>query len=153
MAVLAGNDGAIEINGINVLAIRNFSIDMTSDTIETTTMGNNTRTYIKGLSSFSGSADVYFDPNTATTGFDAAETTFNPANPSSIVGAAGVSAKFYIAKNYEPSSGGTADHVFTPSTGIIVTGYTVKSSMDGMVEASISFQGTGSVAFDTGTAL
>jgi hypothetical protein len=149
MATIVGNDGAITINGKNVLALRSFSIEMTADTIETTVMGNDTRTYIKGLSSFSGSADVYFDPDTATDGFDAAETTFNPANAATVVGAAGVAGKFYVASNYQ---GGTTDHLFTPSS-IIVTGYTVNSSMDGMVEASISFQGSGDVAFTTGTGL
>ncbi len=33
---------------------------------------------------------------------------------------------------------------------IIVTGYTVNSSMDGMVEASISFQGSGATTYSTG---
>ena len=149
MATIVGNDGAILINSKNVLAVRSFSIDMTADTIETTIMSQKTRSYIKGLATFSGSADVYFDPNTATDGFDAAETTFNPANAATLVGAAGVSAKFYLASNYQ---GGTTDHLFTPSS-IIVTGYTVNSSMDGMVEASISFQGSGDVAFSTGTGL
>ena len=147
MATMVGNDGAILINGKNVLAVRSFSIDMTADTIETTVMGTDVRTYVKGLSTFSGTADVFFDPDTATDGFDAAETTFNPTV--GLVGASGVSGKFYLASNYQ---GGTTDHLFTPSS-IIVTGYTVNSSMDGMVEASISFQGSGDVAFSTGTGL
>ena len=147
MATMVGNDGAILINGKNVLAVRSFSIDMTADTIETTVMGTDVRTYVKGLSTFSGTADIFFDPDTATDGFDAAETTFNPTV--GLVGASGVSGKFYLASNYQ---GGTTDHLFTPSS-IIVTGYTVNSSMDGMVEASISFQGSGDVAFSTGTGL
>ena len=143
MATLTGNDGAISVNGISVLAVRNFSIDMKADTIETTSMGIDVRTYVTGLSSFSGSADVYFDPDTATTGFDAAETTFNPTT--GLVGASGVAGKFYLAKDYTS----TSDHVFQGT--IIVTGYSVKSSMDGMVEATISFQGSGSTAFSTGS--
>jgi predicted secreted protein len=146
MATITGNDGAISVNGIAVLAVRSWSIDMTADTIETTTMGNDTRTYIKGLSTFSGSADVYFDPDTATSGFDAAETTFNPANASTVVGASGVAGKFYV--EYLASGN---DQLFQGN--LIVTGYTVNSSMDGMVEASISFQGTGSVAFSTGSSV
>jgi hypothetical protein len=143
MATLTGNDGAVSINGISVLAVKNFSIDMKADTIETTSMGIDVRTYVTGLSSFSGSADVYFDPDTATTGFDAAETTFNPT--AGLVGASGVAGKFYVAKDYSS----TSDHVFQGT--IIVTGYNVKSSMDGMVEATISFQGTGATTFSTGT--
>lgn len=142
MATLTGNDGAISINGIAVLAVRSWSIDLTADTIETTVMGNDTRTYVKGLSTFSGTADVYFDPDTATSGFDAAEATFNPTHPNSLVGAGGVAGKFYV--EYQASGN---DQVFTGN--LIVTGYTVNSSMDGMVEASISFQGSGGATFST----
>ena len=143
MATLTGNNGAISINGIAVLAVRNFSIEMTRDTIETTTMGVDVRTYITGLSSFSGSADVYFDPDTATTGFDAAESTFNPT--AGLVGADGVTGKFYLLYD---SVGTNADQAFTGT--IIVTGYTVNATMDGMVEASISFQGSGGTTYSTG---
>lgn len=143
MATLTGNNGAISINGIAVLAVRNFSIEMTRDTIETTTMGTDVRTYLAGMSTFSGSADVYFDPDTATTGFDAAESTFNPT--AGLVGASGVTGKFYIALD---ASGTNVDSAFTGT--IIVTGYTVNSSMDGMVEASISFQGSGATTYSTG---
>jgi predicted secreted protein len=145
MATLTGNNGAISINGISVLAVRNFSIEMTRDTIETTTMSaaSDSRTYLAGLSTFSGSADVYFDPDTATTGFDAAETTFNPT--AGLVGASGVVGKFYIELD---ATGTNADEAFTGT--IIVTGYTVNSSFDGMVEASISFQGSGAVTYSTG---
>ena len=142
MATMTGNNGAISINGIAVLAVRNFSIEMTRDTIETTVMGTDVRTYLSGLSQFSGSADVYFDPDTATTGFDAAETTFNPT--AGLVGASGVTGKFYIELD---STGTNADEAFTGT--IIVTGYTVNATMDGMVEASISFQGSGAAAYST----
>jgi hypothetical protein len=143
MATLTGNNGAISINGIAVLAVRNFSIEMTADTVETTVMGVDVRTYLTGMSSFSGSADVYFDPDTATTGFDAAETTFNPT--AGLVGASGVTGKFYVELD---ASGSNADKAFTGT--IIVTGYTVNATLDGMVEASISFQGSGATTFSTG---
>jgi len=95
------------------------------------------------MSTFSGSADVYFDPDTATTGFDAAESTFNPT--AGLVGASGVTGKFYVNLD---ATGTNADSAFTGT--IIVTGYTVNSSMDGMVEGSISFQGSGATTYSTG---
>ena len=137
MATLTGNNGAVTINSINIAAVRNFSVELTADTIETTTMGVDVRTYVTGLSQFSGSADIYFDPSE----FDSGESTFNPT--AGLVGAAGVAVKLYIESNYSS----TSDYAFTGN--VIVTGYTVNSSMDGMVEASISFQGTGSTAFST----
>lgn len=137
MATLTGNNGAVTINGNNVAAVRNFSIELTADTIETSVMGTDVRTYVQGMSSFSGSADVYFDASD----FDTYETTFNPTT--GLVGASGVGVKLYIEQNYSS----TSDYAFTGN--VIVTGYTVNSSFDGMVEASISFQGTGAAAYST----
>lgn len=136
MAILAGNDGSIVIGSTTVAAVRSFSVEMTADTIENTVMGNDTRQYVKGLSTFSGSADIYFDPSE----FDGAETTFNPT-ASATVGASGITFKGYLDQD------ATNDIVFQGT--IIVTGYTVNSSFDGMVEASISFQGTGGTTFST----
>ena len=134
--VLSGNDGQIIIGTTAVAAVRNFSIEMKADTIETSVMGNDARTFVKGLSSFSGSADIYFDP----TEFNA-EASFNPTGGgTSSVGSAPVAAKFYVKQD------ATNDIVFS-ATKIIVTGYSVKSSMDGLVEASISFQGSDSLTF------
>ena len=138
MATLTGNNGAISINGISVLAVRNFSIEMTADTIETSVMGTDVRTYVSGMSTFSGSADVYFDASD----YDTNETTFNPT--AGLVGASGVTGKFYVLLD---ASGTNVDQAFTGT--IIVTGYTVNATMDGMVEASISFQGSGAAAYST----
>jgi glutamate dehydrogenase/leucine dehydrogenase len=142
MAIQTGNNGAVSIDGVNIAQVRSFSIEMTRDTIETSVMGTDVRTFLTGLSSFSGSADVYFDPDTATTGFDAAESTFNPT--AGLVGASGVTGKFYVELD---ASGTNVDEAFTGT--IVVTGYTVNATMDGMVEASISFQGSGAVTYST----
>lgn len=137
MATLTGNNGAVTLNSVAIAAVRNFSVEMTADTIETSVMGTDVRTYVKGMSSFSGSADVYFDA----ADFDTYESSFNPT--AGLVGASGVAVKFYIQENYS----GSNDYAFTGN--VIVTGYTVNSSMDGMVEASISFQGTDAVTYST----
>ena len=137
MATLTGNNGAVTVGSTAIAAVRNFSVEMTADTIETSVMGTDVRTYLTGMSSFSGSADIYFDPSE----FDGAESTFNPT--AGLVGASGVAVKFYIEQNYSS----TSDYAFTGN--VIVTGYTVNSSLDGMVEASISFQGTGGTTFST----
>ena len=133
MATLTGNDGAITIDGDVVSAVRNFSIDITADTIETSVMGTDARTYVKGMSSFSGSADVYFDPENFS-----GNVAFNPT--AGTVGEATIAGKFYIDQD------ASNDIVFFANA-MIVTGYSVSSSMDGMVEASISFQGSGASGF------
>jgi predicted secreted protein len=133
MASFVGNAGAITIGGQTVAEVRSYSIELTADTIEQTTMGDATRQYVKGLSSFSGSADVYWDPAHWTAGG------LNPTVGS--VGAAPVELKVFP----EGATVGTTDKVMTGN--IIITGYTVNGSFDGMVEASISFQGTGALSY------
>jgi predicted secreted protein len=137
MSSIVGNAGAIKINGAAVAELRSFSIEMTSDTIETTNMGDATRQYVKGLASFSGSADVYWDPAhfTGTNNID--------GEIFGTVGDAGATLIIYP----EGDIGVGTDKIL--SGDVIVTGYTINGSFDGMVEASISFQGTGPLTYAT----
>lgn len=137
MASFVGNAGAIKINGAAVAELRSYSIEITSDTIENTTMGDSTRQYIKGLSAFSGTADVYWDPAhfTGTNNID--------GELFAAVGDTGTSIIVYP----EGDVGVGTDKIF--SGDIIVTGYTINGTMDGMIEASISFQGTGALTYAT----
>ena len=139
MAILTGNNGVIKFDATvggsvaTVAAVRNFSIELTRDTIETSTMGVDVRTYLNGMASWSGSADIYFDP-AASTGHLAVHTVLNPT--SGTVGQSTVTFEGFLADAAGKFSGE-----------VIITGFTVNSSMDGMVEASISFQGSGACTF------
>jgi hypothetical protein len=139
MAILTGNNGTVSVGSTVLAAVRSFSVEMTRDTIETSVMGTDVRTYVTGMSTYSGTADIYFDPAE----FDPGETTFNPT--AGLVGGQPINVKFYV--DYAAGSGN--DSVFSGSA--IITGYTVNSTMDGMVEASISFQGSAGVTFSDGT--
>jgi predicted secreted protein len=139
MAILTGNNGVVKLDAsvggsvATIAAVRNFSIELTRDTIETSTMGVDVRTYLNGLSSWSGSADIYFDP-AASTGTIATHAVLNPT--SGTVGQGTVSVELYLADTAGKFAGE-----------VIITGFTVNSSMDGMVEASISFQGSGACTY------
>ena len=139
MAILTGNNGVIKLDATvggsvaTIAAVRNFSVELTRDTIETTTMGVDVRTYLKGMSSWSGSADIYYDP-AASTGHLAVHTVLNPT--SGTVGSSTLTFEGYLADTAGKFSGE-----------VIVTGFTVNATMDGMVEASISFQGSGACTF------
>ena len=138
MAILTGNNGVVKIDNASgtptaVAAVRSFSVEITSDTIETSTMAIDVRTYVKGMSSWSGSADIYFDPANYTGGASVIAA-LNPTTAA--VGSGTVTVELYLD--------GTANKF---AGECIVTGFTVNSSMDGMVEASISFQGSGACAF------
>ena len=138
MATLTGNNGVVKIDNASgdptpIAAVRNFSVDITADTIETSTMGTDARTYVKGMSSFSGSADIYFDPINYTGGANVVAA-LNPTVGT--VGDAAITVELYLDGTSNKFSGE-----------VIVTGFSVSSSMDGMVEASISFQGSGAATF------
>jgi predicted secreted protein len=139
MAILTGNNGVVKLDAsvggsvAVIAAVRNFSVELTRDTIETTTMGVDVRTYLTGLSSWSGSADIYFDP-AASTGTIATHTVLNPT--SGTVGQTTLTVELFLADAAGKFSGE-----------VIITGFTVNSSMDGMVEASISFQGSGACTY------
>lgn len=137
MASFVGNAGALKINGAVVSELRNYSIEMTSDTIETSTMGDSTRQYVKGLSTFSGSADVYWDPShfTGTNNID--------GEIFGSVGDAGAAIIIYP----EGDVGVGTDKIL--SGDVIITGYSINGTFDGMIEATISFQGTGALTYAT----
>lgn len=133
-SALVGNAGVISVDGVNVAEVRNYSIEITADTIETTTMGaaNSGRTYVKGLSTFSGTADVYWDDShfDASTGVDL---------DGLVNGAVGAGSVALIVYPEGTGSNWNGD--------IIITGYSITASMDGLIEASISFQGDGQLTY------
>lgn len=127
MATFAGKDGIVKIGSNAVGEIRSYSIEQTMDTIEDSSMGDTDRTYVSSLKSFSGSMDVYFDEA------DTGQLDFQ-------VGDAGS-----ISVLMEGDTAG--DHSL--SGAILVTGRTLTASFDGLVEASITFQGTGALTEGT----
>jgi predicted secreted protein len=139
MAILTGNNGVVKLDAsvggsvATIAAVRSFSVELTRDTIETSTMGTDVRTYLNGMSSWSGNADIYFDSASSGGTFN----THAVLNPTSgTVGQSTLTVELYLNDTAGKFSGE-----------VIVTGFTVNSSMDGMVEASISFQGSGACTF------
>ena len=139
MAILTGNNGNIKLDAsvggsvATIAQVRNFSVELTRDTIETTTMGVDVRTYLAGMSSWSGSADIYFDSASSGGHFN----THSVLNPTQgTVGQATLTFEGYLADTAGKFSGE-----------VIITGFTVNATMDGMVEASISFQGSGACTY------
>lgn len=135
MTAYVGNAGLVQVDddtgtAQTVAEVRSYSIETTSDTIEQTVMGDATRQYVKGLATFSGTADVYWDP---------AHFTTVDANPTA--GTVGATNKVVTLRIY-PTGSGTSW-----SGEVVVTGYTVNGTFDGMIEASITFQGTGSLSW------
>ena len=128
MAVHKGSEGTVKIGANAIAEIRSYSLEESADTLETTSMGDTARTYLPSLSTFSGSVDVYWD-ETDTTG----------------QGALTIGAE--VVLNVYPEGDTSGDTYYTGSA--IVTGVTRSGSFDGMVEASISVQGTGALTSST----
>lgn len=128
MATHKGSEGTVKFSANEIAEIRSWTINETADTLEDTTMGDAARTYKSSLTSWDGSMDVYWD-ETDTNGQVAAT-----------VGAE-------VTLNVYPEGDTSGDAYYTGSA--IVTGVSRTASFDGMVEASITFQGTGALSAST----
>lgn len=128
MATHTGSEGTVKVGSNAVAEIRSYSVEQTGDTVEDTTMGDTWRTHKPTLKSWTASVDVYWD-ETDTTG----------------QGALTVGSE--VTLNLYPEGASTGDSYFS-GTGI-VTGKTVTASFDGMVESTISVQGTGTLSNST----
>ena len=127
MGIHKGSEGTVHVGTDAVAEIRSYSVEETADTLETTSMGDAARTHLASLTSFSGSLDVYWDET-------------DTAQIALTVGTS-VTIKFYPE--------GTASSAKYYSGTAIVTGVSRSASFDGLVEASISVQGTGALTLAT----
>jgi len=128
MATHKGSEGVIKVGANSVAEIRSYSIEESADTLEDTSMGDSARTYKTSLTSFSGSLDVFWD-ETDTSG----------------QGALSIGSE--VTLNVYPEGDTAGDTYYTGTA--IVTGVSRSASFDGLVEASISVQGSGSLTEST----
>ena len=124
MAVHKGSEGTVKVGANGILEIRSYSIEESADTLETSTMGDTARTYVPSLTTFTGSVDVYWDENDTN-------------------GQGALSIGAEVTLNVYPEGDASTDTYYTGSA--IVTGVTRTASFDGLVEASITLQGTGAL--------
>ncbi len=124
-----GESGRVEfdVGGslTNVASVRSFSIDLNTETIEDTNMSSGgNRTYKAGLTDYSGTMDLFMRDS------DAAQQALRTQ------GSAPASIKLF-------PSGETTGMSLTGE--VIITGFSITSTFDGMVEATCSYQGTGGI--------
>lgn len=129
MATHTGSEGTLKVGANTIGEIRSFSISESADTLEDTSMGDVARTYKSSLTTFTGSVDVFWDE----------------ADSGQMAMTVGASITF----SAYPEGATAGDKYYTGSA--IVTGLTINSSFDGMVEASITLQGTGALTLSTAT--
>jgi predicted secreted protein len=127
MATHTGSEGTIKVGTDTVGELRSFSLETTGDTIETSNMGTTARTYKAGLTAWSGTASLFWDET--------------DVGQLALVLGTSVTIKVY------PEGASTGDKYYSGSA--IITAKSVSASFDGLVESSISFQGTGALTFAT----
>ena len=132
MATHTGSEGTVKVGTAGsdtaIAEIRSLSIEETADTLETTSMGDSSRTYVASLKQFTGSIDVFWDET-------------NTGGQTALTVGASVTLNLYPegATSGDTYYGGTA----------IVTGRTINSTFDGLVEMTISVQGSGALTETT----
>lgn len=119
----------------NMLNVTAFSIEETSETIDTTSMGDASREIIATFKGFSGTVDGYWDIDDAAIGHD--------NSPTAPVVQAGDKIDF------EVYPGGLAVANLAVYKGsAIVTSISRSQSFDGVTEYSMTFEGTGDLSYD-----
>ena len=63
MGVLTGSDGQLKFNGNSVGKCREWSLSVSKDALEDTSIGSYDRTYVEGMRGTTGSATVLYDPS------------------------------------------------------------------------------------------
>ena len=128
MATHLGKEGTVQVGSNAIAEIRSFSIDETIDVVEDTSMGDSSKTYLASIKDFSGTVDVLYD-----------ETDTN--------GQTALSLGSSVTLNFAPEGTDSGDVKLTGTA--IVTGKSVTSSFDGLVESTITVQGTGGLTTTT----
>ena len=126
MAVHKGQEGFVKVGTNTVAEVKDWTLSESAETIDTTSMGDTTRSYVPSLKSASGSISVRWD-ETDTTGQGAL--------------IAGVE----VTLNLYPEGDSSGDTYLSCSA--IITEVGTSSSFDGLVEGSFSFQVNGAVTY------
>ena len=128
MANHKGSEGLVKVGSNTVAEIKDFSLSETAETIDDTTMGDSARTKKTSLTTASGSMTAFWDET-----------------DSSGQGAMTVGAE--VTLNLYPEGAASGDTYATLSA--LITEKGVSTTLDGMVETSVSFEANGAVTWST----
>ena len=127
MATHTGSEGVVKIGTFTMAETRSYTLTETGDTIENSVMGDSYRTYAAGMKTFTGSIVCYWDETESAQG-------------ALTVGAS-------VTLNLYPEGNASTDKYYTGT--VLVTSIERSAAFDGMVEATFSFQGTGTLTEST----
>ena len=127
MANHKGSEGTVHIGTDAIAEIKSYSVNESMNVIDDSNIGDDAKTYISGSTEWDGSCDVFFDET------DTAQI--------ALTSGASVTLKVYPE--------GTASTAKYWTGTALVTGISRSASIDGMVDASFSFKGTGALILAT----
>jgi hypothetical protein len=128
MANHKGSEGVVKIGANTISEVKDWSLSETADTIEDTVMGDVARTRKGSLTSASGSLSCFWD-----------ETDAN--------GQIAMQAGTEVQLKLYPE--GSATGGYFASVNAIITTQDASAAMDGMVEATFSWESNGAVTWAT----
>lgn len=121
MAAHSGSEGKVFIGNAQIAEVKSWSMEVTADTVDASTIGTQWRKSLATIKSWAGSFDAFWD-----------ETDSN--------GQGALSAGKTVTLNLYPEGDEEGNTYFTGS--VIITSISYKASFDGLVEAGFSFTGT-----------
>lgn len=124
MACYVGKDGIVKVGATNVGEVTNFSLEVTAETIDCTSMGLTYRSFVPSYINWTGSVDVNWDPD-------------DSGQVALVIGTE-------VALALYPEGDVAGDTEYSGQA--IVTGFSRSASFDGIVTANITFQGNGALA-------
>lgn len=130
-----GRDGRLLINGIEQIKVTNWSLAGSLETLESTSLGDNQRTYVPGVQEFSGSATLLYyknddDRNDAATALK------------KVLKVAGVTSSDTVSMRLRLVDGNINSDV---EFAAYITSVSVGASVGEVSSAQISFQATGAL--------
>jgi len=149
--VYTGRDGVMQVGGTTLAKVVNFSLSANLETLETTTLSENIRSYTPGISGYSGSATLLYYKDG-----DGAINTTNLLNKLYKTGTTGVSSTDTVdltfkwidgALEYDGKglvSGGGDENTIKLTA--YITSASIGAATGDIVRAEIAFQGTGALS-------
>jgi hypothetical protein len=128
MATIYGNNGEIKISSTAVGEVKSWSLTISRDTIEDTSMGDDSKSFVYGKASASGTIEVHFDDD------DSAQGTLRDA----VLNGTSVSLDLFTNNS---STTGTDYYSLTA----LITSQDVSVEMDSIESRTYNFSATGAV--------
>ena len=136
--VYTGRDGVMQLAGTTLAKVVSFSLQANLETLETTTLNENIRSYTPGISGYTGSATLLYYKDDS-----------NNINTTDLLN------KLYKTGTTGVSSSDTVELTFRWVDGVdnndikltaYITNASIGASTGDIVRAEISFQGTGALS-------